>query len=544
MSKSLLIIGGAGTGKTTTLLRTMDKVLETGVADVYSIGFCSFTRAARREASTRAAERFGVNPDDLEQVGWFKTLHSVCHRQLGASAQLLTNDKADREWLSNVLGEKVNSTATPGEDGVFEAAADKTEPEIALTLWHSARNRLVPFDEIWRRADHCDERTPPLKYCRNVIDLYERHKRLDNRADFTDLLSRYAGKRIGLDGATDVAAEGEIPDVPVWFLDESQDQSALSDAVARRMTSTARWVYLCGDPFQAVYGWSGADPNLFQQWSDRKEILDQSFRCPREITDLGESIIRKCSNYWDRGIRPAPHSGLIETTDYRFPWIDEIKPSDSWLLLARTNFLARRLAQRLDAAGIPWTTTKGNSMWTAPVRNRLVLALRDAEKLDCIWLKDWIKLLDYVPNKVEGKDLLVHGTKAKWSRYDGDGDDVFPVAEILSWGGTEELLRIIRTGRWKNLIEKSTEISNAVDRYGVEGLLETKVQIATIHGAKGMEADNVLLLTTTSHQVARSCEDELGRDEELRLGYVAVTRARKRLLIAKEPVQYQMEIEA
>ena len=60
------LIGGAGTGKTTELMRIIEQVAGKGV-DPYSIGFCSFTRAARLEASTRAADMFGIRQPELER---------------------------------------------------------------------------------------------------------------------------------------------------------------------------------------------------------------------------------------------------------------------------------------------------------------------------------------------------------------------------------------------------------------------------------------------------------------------------------------------
>lgn len=545
MTQSLLLIGGAGTGKTTTLLRTMDKVLETGVTDVYGIGFVSFTRAARREAASRAAEKFGVGLDDLEQNGWFKTLHSVCHRQLSASSQLIADSKKDREWLSNLLGEEVNSTTSAGEDGVFETSAERTDPEVALSLWHHCRNRLTTLKPVWERASFCDQRTPSLDYCLSVIKKYETGKRLDHRMDFTDMLAEYSGWKFSPGGDPSPGTpRGEVPDVPVWFLDEAQDQSALSDAVARRMTSNAKWVYLVGDPYQSIFGFTGADPQLFQNWTDNRKILDQSFRCPKAFTDLGESIIRNCSNYWDRGIRPASHDGSVETIDYRHPWPEQVKPYESWLLLCRSNFIARRLAKRLDASGIPWASVKGNSSWTAPKRNKAIIAMRDMQNNNWVSVEEWKLLMDYLPVKVDGKEILTHGTKAHWQRYDGGFEEGIHCDEISVWGGTDEFLRILRSSRWTSLIPNAPDVLAAMKKWGDECVLEPKVQISTIHGAKGSEADNVLLLTTTSSQVARSSEEQVGRDEELRLGYVAVTRARKRLIIASEPVQHRMEIEA
>ena len=106
------IIGGAGTGKTEELLRLM----ELCDRDPMEIGLVSFTRNARRVAATRAAARFGVAAVDLEQHGWFRTLHSICHRQLGiAPKQLIGATAADRRWLGSALAEPCSgASGDPG----------------------------------------------------------------------------------------------------------------------------------------------------------------------------------------------------------------------------------------------------------------------------------------------------------------------------------------------------------------------------------------------------------------------------------------------
>ncbi|MEM1063529.1 MAG: UvrD-helicase domain-containing protein, partial [Planctomycetota bacterium] len=81
-------IGGAGTGKTTTLVNTMSDLCERLVLSPHEIGFVSFTRAARSEAADRVASRFGLDAEDLTRNGWFRTLHSVCCKQLGVGEQL------------------------------------------------------------------------------------------------------------------------------------------------------------------------------------------------------------------------------------------------------------------------------------------------------------------------------------------------------------------------------------------------------------------------------------------------------------------------
>src|SRR5688500_11539684 len=97
------LIGGAGTGKTTELLRIMADAIDAGSLEQDQIRFVSFPRAAQSEAATRAAARFECQVEDLEQRGWFRTLHSICYRGLGAGDDLLVDDKKSRKRIEETL---------------------------------------------------------------------------------------------------------------------------------------------------------------------------------------------------------------------------------------------------------------------------------------------------------------------------------------------------------------------------------------------------------------------------------------------------------
>lgn len=533
------LIGGAGTGKTAELMRNMQQVLEHGVHPL-QIGFCSFTRAARREASERAASLADTPAEVLENDGWFRTIHSVCFKGLGASRDnVLAGDRKAAKWTADALGEEVGTSlgdSLDEEGGDFEA---RTDAGIALSIWSAARNRLEPLATAWERADRCSSRTPDLGTVRNLIERYEQAKRLDGANDFTDLLGRFAGWSFHPDGHERTAPEGDSPHLHVWFFDEQQDTSALLDSVCRRLIENATWVYVVGDPFQSIYAWAGADHSLFRKWEVAKEkIMPKSYRCPAPIHSLGERILAETSDYWDRGIQPADHEGSVEFERYSATLLSEISADQSWLVLARTNWLASKIASRLTDAGVPWRATRGPGGWPRRSRFDALCTLAHLSLGHQIPAAEWKALLKILPSKFGNEELLTRGAKADWeANYQKRKDQTIDRGNIAAAGGAEGLIARLDGRRVTELVEGGDEAMAAAVRWGEDKVREPSVRVGTIHSAKGAEADNVLWLTTTTDAVSRSCEDPSGYDEEARCAYVAVTRARRRLIVAVEPNQ-------
>jgi DNA helicase-2/ATP-dependent DNA helicase PcrA len=541
------LIGGAGTGKTSELLRIMAQVIDTGI-DPRQIGFASFTRAARSEAAGRAADQFGIRRSELEQGGWFRTVHSVCYRALGVPNKcLITNDSDSREWLESVLKEPI-ATEEPTED-LLETFGRDSNAAVALNLWVAARNRMVPLRSIWDVAYYCDERTPDYDFCLSIARRYETFKNIDHMADFTDLLAMYAGIHIDPEtGPDNVAPYGDVPELPVWFFDEQQDASPLLDAVCHRLISaeTCQWVYVVGDPYQSIYTWAGADHRLFQQWpADKERIMPQSYRCPPEIMMLGEQSLLDCSDYRDRGIKPASHHGTVETVYGIRNGLERVDPRESWLILARTNHLARKIIKRLDEDGLPWLPMKGGGRWHAPSRNQAIQALHAIQTGETMTGEQWVEVLKQLPARHDGEQLLKRGTKSAAKESKGKLCDIPTIYRegLGHLGATKRLETMIVSGEWVDLIPTAREHIAAASQYGLEAVIRPQVRVGTIHSAKGAEADNVLLLTTLTQPIERSKESTEGRDEERRVEYVGITRARKNLVVTHEQTRRRMQIE-
>jgi superfamily I DNA/RNA helicase len=144
-------------------------------------------------------------------------------------------------------------------------------------------------------------------------------------------------------------------------------------------------------------------------------------------------------------------------------------------------------------------------------------------------------VLKYVPGK---EDLLVRGTKARFAGMtDAEAEEqfswVFP-HDLANLGATEQFMQAVQSKRWRAWIPEAARFAHALERWGVEAVHEPGIRVGTIHSCKGQEADNVLLLTTLTTPCRLAMRTRQGADEEHRVFYVGVTRARRRLVVCNE----------
>ncbi len=530
------LIGAAGSGKTTELLRIMEAALPKLGGDPLRLGFASFTRAARAEAVGRAAAAWGVSPGMLDGEGWFRTVHSTAKRCLGIGPGQLIGDKApDIEWISNALGVKV-STNIDEETGRQKFVGG--QEGAALNAWDHARNTLLPLDEVVRRSRRLDDNVPDYAAVVRIAERYESAKRIEDRLDFSDLLLRFSGLRVHpTDGVQHVEPEGELPPVSAWLFDEQQDASPLLDAACKRLVSaeSVKWCYVVGDPFQAIFGFAGSSAECFLGWPAEKErTMPKSYRCPKPILELGERCLRRMhKGYFDRGVAPADHEGRIFDTETDVP-LAAARPDEEWLFIARTNFEAGRLYASLHAAGKPARWVKQPDGVT--VRGQGLAALHALEKGKPVTGAEWGRAVELLPTVNKAKEpMLARGVKTGWAKKHADDWDVIFPNELEKVGATAPLVEQIRSGKWCGLVDRGEEWRRHAERWGADLASNSRIRVGTIHSVKGMEADNVALLTTISRRVEQGRDDcHAQHDEECRIAYVGVTRARRNLYVVNE----------
>jgi len=532
------LVGGAGTGKTTELLRIMEGALKT-IRDPTLLGFASFTRAARHEAASRASAAWNIEPEILTKKGWFRTVHSTVLRCLGDAADALIGDtKKDIEWLSAALGVNVG-TEIDDAYGSTRYIGDE-HARAAMACWSLARVTLQSLEGVVKKARAINDDIPDYEKIVMFAERYETAKRLDSKMDFTDALMRFAGVSISpRHGVMHTQPIGFLPEVHAWLFDEQQDASPLLDLVCRRLISapTVKWCYVVGDPFQAIYGFAGSSASCFMSWNaEKSRIMPKSYRCPKPILELGERCLRRMINggYFDRKIAPADHDGAVNEALLE-DVIEKARPDEDWLFVARTNFQASRVASALASMKRPmrWVSQHdGDTNRAAGLAG--LYALERGEPISGL---QWAHAIDLIPWRLEGGgELTKRGAKKRWAtdpQLAESWDRIWP-DELLEVGGTELLVDTIKQRKVFSYVDRGMNWREMAKKWGVECASRSKIRVGTIHSVKGAEADNVAVFTTTSRTVERGCNDEHQANEECRIAYVAVTRAKKNLYIVDE----------
>ena len=310
---------------------------------------------------------------------------------------------------------------------------------------------------------------------------YFRFKETVGLPDYTDLIEMYC------------KANEPLP-VDIAIIDEAQDLTTLQWRMVWTAFRNCKRVYIAGDDDQAIYEWSGADVDYFLHIKADQQILSKSYRLPDKIHEYSEKITSYIQERIPKEYSSNGNDGeLHRLIDFKEVDLDN---GESWLFLSRNNWF-------LDDV----------DSW-----------LRDKGKVFLRKEKSSISLSIY-------KSIKIHSLACKENR-------------TLSAQENQMVLFFCKNqpSYERPWYEEFTNLKPETIKYfrriigAKEDIKNTKIKISTIHGVKGGEADNVVLLLDINKAVNSNMKKH--HDAEMRCYYVGVTRARKRLFLVSPKTKY------
>ena len=597
----VLILAGAGSGKTRTLTYRVANLIDHGVP-ARRILALTFTNKAAKEMKERISRLVGTeNANDA----WISTFHSTCARilrrdieKLGYERSFAIYDDDDQQTVLKEILKKLNID-------------DKYIPIRELKAKISdAKNKLHSPDE-WFMHSSRDHR------CQIIHDImveYEKRLKSLNALDFDDLLL----KTLELLADHPPVLKSYRDRFSHVLVDEYQDTNKAQYELVRLLTDRSRNLCVVGDDDQSIYGWRGADiRNILdfeKDYPDAKVIkLEQNYRSTSTILDAANQVIANNTDRKDKALWTQIGEGekirVFTAEDERdeAAWIADnimnMKRSGEKLgdmaVLYRTNAQSRVLEEMLMRASIPYKVFGGLKFYDRKEIRDVIAYLRViTNPTDDISLRRIIN----TPRRNIGDStvqiLNEYAAEHEMPLYSALGElpsalgsrprkcvqDFFMMMTVLSAlkdtmpleDFTEELIRqtglreqYVRedTEEAHNRMENMDEFMGAVHEYTnlnenatLEGFLENValvtdldreedrhgyVTLMTLHSAKGLEFRNVFIagMEENIFPSGRSALDEKKLEEERRLMYVGITRARQRLFLsrARERMIYNQE---
>ena len=585
----LLVLAGAGSGKTRVLTRRVAWLLEERRVPARGVLAITFTNRAAQEMKERILSL--VPRDDL----WISTFHSACARILrrdsaaiGLPNDFTIYDETDRAALLRaILKEKDLDPARHRPAGVAST----------ISRWKNAM--LSPADVS--RGEGLEGRS-----LASVFDAYERRLRDLGALDFDDLLLK-AIDLLESSPETLVRYQDRFEHV---LIDEFQDTNPPQYRIAKALAGTRKNLAVVGDPDQSIYSWRGADVrNLLDFERDfpgtRVVRLEQNYRSTKRILAAADAVIRRNRLRKERGLWTENPEGEFLVV---LPCSDENeearevalqvrslaasgRPLRDIAVFYRTNFLQRALERGLREAAIPYRVVAGVEFFerrevrdllaylrvlvnpkddlaaervagTPPrgIGEKTLLALAEFGRAKGLSLRQTFARAADVPglaarirSALSSLDRLLSSLEPALEGPAGRALDAVLRAieyeaflkDLESSGGAEGVDRV---ENMRELLAYAHDFDRREPEGGLRGFLAEvslvadaddyeeevdRVSLLTLHSAKGLEFPVVFLVGCEEGLLphARSVDEPAALEEERRLFYVGLTRARERVLL-------------
>ncbi|MGZ8599659.1 MAG: ATP-dependent helicase [Actinomycetota bacterium] len=504
------ILAGAGTGKTTTITHRIAAQVATGAFPAQAILAVTFTEKAARELRERLS-RLGV--DGVEA----RTFHAAGLGQLsrlwpelrGAPLPDILDSKAP------LIASLANALPPPHRFMPRGELANEIE-------W--AKNRMVPPDRYLAEVDRTAHDPPiPAELMHRVYDGYERRKGRSGRIDFEDMLSL----AVGLFDEHPAAADRIRQRYLAFTVDEYQDVNPLQQALLERWLGGRDEVCVVGDDHQTIFSFTGATPEYLLSFPDRYPAativrLEENYRSTAQVLTVANALGAHLGGFGATlratvGDGPNPTARPLADGAAEVAFVvaevrrlhDEGVPFDEMAVLYRINARSEPFEEAFAAATIPYQVRDGSFLRRSGPRSVLA-RLRRATGDPMIAVAQATEAVGYDPDAepddaeevTRQSDLArLRALAAEFAAAQPEADPAGFVAELGRRFSVE------RSGRGVNLL--------------------------TFHRAKGLEFDAVFLPRLLDKELPfRSGRAAADPDEERRLLYVGITRARRHLYLS------------
>lgn len=589
----LLIMAGAGSGKTRVLTHRIGYLMDEKDVSPWNILAITFTNKAAREMRERLEKLVGEKANDL----WVSTFHSMCVRILRRDIELIGYNRnftiLDQTDAQNIVKQVVRDLNLSEKQFAYK--------QVHGAISEAKNDGMLPKEFEAKAGNH-----PYLKVISQVYTEYQKRLRRNSCLDFDDLIL----KTIELFEVSPETLQFYQRKFQYIHVDEYQDTNRTQYLLVKMMGKRLKNVCVVGDSDQSIYGWRGADiSNILEfekDYDNAKSImLEQNYRSTQKILEAANNVVdrntnRRKKNLWTKnaeGEKITYYRGKNESDEAAYV-VEQIRDLTDFggfnlsqtAILYRTNAMSRKMEDMLIKSVIPYKIYGGLKFYDRKEIKDIIAHLRlivnpdddtsfervinepkraiGPAAIDKIRTTanamnlSMLKALDFIEatglagkakmGAIEFSEVIANAT-----RQQGFLSVKELVVEVLDKSGYKRALELENSleaeSRLENL-EEFLSVAEEFDKRKQEGqtmidfltdisLLtdmdsdtendDNKVTLMTLHSAKGLEFPVVFIVGFEENifPSSRSKDDKDAMEEERRLAYVGITRAENKLYL-------------